>query len=77
MFLQQDKISKIVLDQEILQSKIFACRVLKMKIVLTIGSWDMMHIGHCRYLEKARTYGDVLIVGVDSDAAIQDPIDVL
>ena len=38
------------------------------KIVLTQGVYDMLHIGHAQYLEKAREHGDVLIVGVDSDA---------
>ena len=37
------------------------------RIVLTQGVWDMIHEGHARYLEKALEYGDVLIVGVDSD----------
>lgn len=41
------------------------------KIVLTQGSWDMIHVGHARYLEKAKSYGDVLIVGVDSDKKIR------
>jgi D-beta-D-heptose 7-phosphate kinase/D-beta-D-heptose 1-phosphate adenosyltransferase len=41
------------------------------KIVLTQGSWDMLHIGHVFYMEKARTFGDVLIVGVDSDMLIK------
>lgn len=41
------------------------------KIVLTQGSWDMLHIGHILYIAKAGTYGDVLIVGVDSDALIK------
>ncbi|MFY9493417.1 MAG: adenylyltransferase/cytidyltransferase family protein [Minisyncoccia bacterium] len=36
-------------------------------IVLTQGVYDMYHIGHSRYLIKARSFGDVLIVGVDSD----------
>jgi len=36
-------------------------------IVLTQGVWDMYHVGHSRYLIKARSFGDVLIVGVDSD----------
>lgn len=40
-------------------------------IVLTQGSFDMVHIGHARYLEKAKSYGDVLIVGVDSDEKIK------
>jgi len=37
------------------------------KIVLTQGVYDLIHEGHARYLEAAREYGDVLIVGVDSD----------
>lgn len=37
------------------------------RIVLTQGVYDMLHEGHARYLEKALSYGDVLIVGVDSD----------
>lgn len=62
---------KIVLDYQALQSQIFACRILGARIVLTIGSWDMLHIGHARYLIKARSHGDILIVGVDSDRAIK------
>lgn len=37
------------------------------RIVLTQGVYDMIHEGHARYLEKALSYGDILIVGVDSD----------
>ena len=40
-------------------------------IVFTAGSWDLIHAGQCRYLEKAKTYGDVLVVGVSSNAAIK------
>ncbi|MCK4918170.1 MAG: adenylyltransferase/cytidyltransferase family protein [Candidatus Pacebacteria bacterium] len=38
------------------------------RIVLTQGVWDLLHIGHAAYLEKAKSYGDILIVGVESDA---------
>lgn len=41
------------------------------KIVFTAGSWDLIHAGQCRYLEKAREYGDVLVVGVSSNASIK------
>lgn len=41
------------------------------KIVFTAGSWDLIHAGQCRYLEKARNYGDVLVVGVSSNDAIR------
>lgn len=41
------------------------------KIVLTQGSFDLLHIGHARYCEKAKSYGDLLIVGVDSDQKVR------
>ena len=41
------------------------------KIVFTAGSWDLIHAGQCRYLEKAREHGDVLVVGVSSNQAIK------
>jgi rfaE bifunctional protein nucleotidyltransferase chain/domain len=41
------------------------------KIVFTAGSWDLIHAGQCRYLEKARAEGDVLVVGVSSNEAIK------
>ncbi len=46
-------------------------RGLGCKIVLTQGSYDMVHIGHARYLEEAKRHGDFLIVGVDSDEKIR------
>lgn len=41
------------------------------KIVFTAGSWDLIHAGQCRYLERAKERGDVLVVGVSSNAAIK------
>ena len=41
------------------------------KVVFTAGSWDLLHAGHCRYLEQAASYGDILVIGVSSDAAIR------
>lgn len=40
------------------------------KVVFTAGSWDLIHAGQCRYLEKASELGDVLVVGVSSNSAI-------
>ena len=37
------------------------------KIVLTQGVYDLFHVGHKRYLEEAKSYGDILIVGMDTD----------
>lgn len=41
------------------------------KVVFTAGSWDLIHAGQCRYLEKSKGYGDVLVVGVSSNTAIK------
>ena len=40
------------------------------RIVLANGCFDLLHVGHVRYLEDARRLGDVLFVGVNSDAAV-------
>lgn len=41
------------------------------KVVFTAGSWDLIHAGQCRYLEKAKDCGDILVVGVSSNDAIR------
>ncbi len=41
------------------------------RIVLTNGCFDILHIGHVRYLQAARQEGDLLIVGVNSDASVR------
>lgn len=41
------------------------------KVVFTAGSWDLLHVGQCRYLEEAKANGDVLVVGVSSNDAIR------
>lgn len=62
---------KIVPDYQILKTYADALRALNARIVTTIGSWDMLHIGHIRYLMNARSRGDVLLVGADTDAAVK------
>lgn len=58
-------------NYEDVSAKVAAIRSLGGTIVLTSGSFDLIHIGHARYLEKASSFGDFLIVGVDSDEKIQ------
>ena len=41
------------------------------KIVFTNGCFDLLHIGHIRYLEEAAALGDILIVGLNSDTSVQ------
>jgi len=60
----------IFLDYSKLPPLVAKYRKQKKKIVLTQGSFDMIHIGHGRYCQQAKDLGDVLFVGVDSDAKV-------
>jgi rfaE bifunctional protein nucleotidyltransferase chain/domain len=49
------------------------CRELKAngkKVVFTNGCFDILHIGHVTYLEKAARLGDILVIGLNSDASV-------
>jgi rfaE bifunctional protein nucleotidyltransferase chain/domain len=63
---------RYVPDYDRIHAIVGALRVLGLKVVLTSGSFDILHEGHSMYLEAARHYGDFLIVGLDSDEKIQD-----
>lgn len=39
------------------------------KVVFTNGCFDLLHVGHVRYLQEARRLGDLLVIGVNSDAS--------
>lgn len=41
------------------------------RIVFTNGCFDLLHYGHVKYLEEAKSKGDVLVVGVNSDASVR------
>lgn len=41
------------------------------KVVFTNGCFDLLHVGHVRYLQEARALGDALVVGVNSDASVR------
>jgi rfaE bifunctional protein nucleotidyltransferase chain/domain len=41
------------------------------KVVFTNGCFDLLHPGHVRYLEEARSLGDALVVGVNTDASVR------
>lgn len=43
----------------------------KKRLVVTNGCFDLLHLGHVTYLETARNLGDMLLVGVNSDAAVR------
>lgn len=41
------------------------------KIVFTNGCFDILHIGHIRYLKKAKSFGDILVIGLNSDSSVK------
>jgi D-beta-D-heptose 7-phosphate kinase/D-beta-D-heptose 1-phosphate adenosyltransferase len=42
------------------------------RIVFTNGCFDLLHVGHVRYLEEAKALGDILVVGMNSDRSVRD-----
>ncbi len=56
-----------VLAREQLIERLALARARGDRIVFTNGVFDLLHLGHLRYLERARSLGDVLVVGVNSD----------
>ena len=63
---------RIIYDYKQLKKIVEHCRGLGLRIVLTQGTFDMAHIGHGRYLQEAKSHGDILIVGVDSDEKVRE-----
>ncbi len=41
------------------------------KVVFTNGCFDVLHVGHVRYLKKAKSLGDVLVVGLNADSSVR------
>lgn len=58
-----------VLSQSAIQSALSPLQKSGKKIVFTNGCFDLLHVGHIRYLQEARRQGDLLVVGVNSDAS--------
>ena len=61
--------SKIV-DGEELSGRCEKMRSAGKKIVATNGCFDLLHVGHVRYLQAARALGDLLVVGLNGDRAV-------
>jgi rfaE bifunctional protein nucleotidyltransferase chain/domain len=60
----------MVLNREELIERIKAARQNGSRVVLANGCFDVLHVGHVRYLAGARELGDVLVVGVNSDEQV-------
>ena len=64
-----DPVSRI-LDRDTLVARIATEHTKGSRIVLANGCFDILHAGHVRYLEGARALGDLLVVGINSDAQV-------
>jgi rfaE bifunctional protein nucleotidyltransferase chain/domain len=60
-----------VVDEAGLREFVRQMRAAGRTIVFTNGVFDLLHPGHLRYLQAARSHGDVLIVGLNSDASVR------
>jgi len=60
-----------VLDRTVLKEKIDALRKEGKKIAFTNGCFDILHVGHVRYLKEARKTADILILALNSDSSVR------
>jgi D-beta-D-heptose 7-phosphate kinase/D-beta-D-heptose 1-phosphate adenosyltransferase len=58
-------------SREILKEKIDRLREEGKKIVFTNGCFDILHVGHTRYLREAKKLGDILILALNSDSSVR------
>jgi D-beta-D-heptose 7-phosphate kinase/D-beta-D-heptose 1-phosphate adenosyltransferase len=61
---------KKILTWDKLQKTVDRLKAKKKKVVFTNGCFDIIHIGHVRYLKEAKGLGDILIIGLNSDKSV-------
>lgn len=62
---------KNLIDREKIEEFIEELKKQGKKIVFTNGVFDILHVGHLTYLEEAKSFGDILIVGINSDSSVK------
>ncbi len=60
-----------VVKFEKISSYLAALKAQNKKIIFTNGCFDLLHVGHIRYLQEAKKLGDILVVGVNSDSSVK------
>jgi rfaE bifunctional protein nucleotidyltransferase chain/domain len=61
-----------IVDIEELARRAAELRGAGKKLVVTNGCFDLLHVGHVRYLQAARALGDALVVGVNGDGSVRE-----
>ncbi|MEJ7618783.1 MAG: adenylyltransferase/cytidyltransferase family protein [Pyrinomonadaceae bacterium] len=60
-----------ILERNRLIARVASARKHGARVVLANGCFDVLHVGHVRYLEAARALGDLLVVGINSDDQVR------
>jgi rfaE bifunctional protein nucleotidyltransferase chain/domain len=60
-----------VVDRPTLAARVAEARRSGKRVVFTNGCFDLLHVGHVRYLDEARAAGDLLVVAVNDDASVR------
>ena len=63
--------AEIIRDHTLLRTTIERLKKQGKKIIFANGCFDILHVGHVRYLQEAKTLGDVLVVAVNDDASMR------
>lgn len=70
MFFRGMKMGQTV-DRKDIGEIIKALKAKGKKVVATNGCFDILHVGHVRYLQKSKSFGDILVVGLNSDISVK------
>ena len=60
-----------IMSARTLASKLEGLRKVGKKVVFTNGCFDLLHVGHVRYLSAAKNEGDLLVIGLNSDRSVR------
>ena len=69
--LHQESSEDFIKDFESIKTLMNTIKQKEQTIVFTNGCFDILHLGHVKYLESAKNMGDILIVGLNSDASVK------
>ena len=67
-----NNVSQKILERETLANTLEPLRSAGKRIVFTNGCFDILHVGHVRYLKNAKNEGDVLVVGLNTDRSVRE-----
>ena len=67
--MQMKLVKKMLIDRKLIAN--LRTELAEKKIVFTNGCFDIIHVGHVRYLTTAKNFGDVLIVGLNTDESVK------